>query len=151
MIKNYRNPIAYLSNELLRIVGNDLVSIVIFGSRARKNYNESSDIDVMMVLENQNFNEKALSKLRKDYLLKTGISLDLHIFSKEEIIANFNDFSPLFLTLLLGKIILFDKEMFFHDLYKNFIKRMINQNIRYCEGGKIWELNKIAESLEALQ
>ncbi len=149
MIIESKNPKGYLSKELLKIFGDNLVSIVIFGSYARKNYSENSDLDVMVVVEKER-NESVL-ELRKNYLLKFKKVLDLHIFTKRDTINNFSKFSPLFSTLLLGKITLFDKEMFFENIFRGFIKKMVNQDIKYCEGGKIWQLNRVAESLEISQ
>ena len=141
----------YLSvlKQMLDIVGNDLVSVVLFGSRARKINNDLSDIDILVVLKV--YEDYDFSDLRKYFLIKYGKKLDLQIFSKEDIISNFNDSSPLFVSLLLGKKILFDKEMFFKKAFASFIKKMVYQNITYCEGKNIWKMNRVAKSLESLQ
>ena len=141
------SQVSYLLNGCLDSFGNSLISVVLFGSYARKNYNENSDLDLMVIVDEK---DKDLSKLRKSYLLKFGRRLDLHVFSKKDVIQNFRDFSPLFSTLLLGKKIIFDKDMFFERLFNEFVKIMVNINIKYCEGKKIWELKKIARNLEAL-
>ena len=139
------SQISYLLSECLDSFGESLVSVVLFGSYARKNYDENSDLDLMIIVDKE---DRDLSELRKSYLLKFGRRLDLHVFSKEDVVQNFRDFSPLFSTLLLGKKILFDKDMFFERLFNAFVKVMVNMDIKYCEGGKIWELKKIARNLE---
>ena len=77
---------------------------------AEKNYDETSDIDIIIVVKD--YKEEDISKFRKNYLLKFKNSLDLQIFSKEDIINNFENFSPLFVTLLLGKKILLTETCF---------------------------------------
>ena len=142
-----RNPINFLLERSLGLFSDSLISMVLFGSYARKNYSKNSDLDLIVVLENnKNYN---FSKLRRDFLLEFEKKLDLHIFSKAEVIQNFNDFSPIFVTLLLGKRILFDKDMFFKKQFENFIRQMLKIEIKYCEGDKIWEMKKIAINLEA--
>jgi hypothetical protein len=141
------NKFEYLLNRLLEIFGNKLVSVVLFGSYARKNYSKNSDLDIIVVAEN----EKNLANLRKEFLLKFDKSLDIQVFTKEDVISNFEYFSPMFSTLILGMRILFDREMFFYSAFKNFIKKIIKENIRYCEAGKIWNLSKTAKNLEILQ
>ena len=144
-----RSPITFLLDESIKLFGENLMSIIIFGSHARNNHCEDSDLDLMIVLkDNNNYN---LPKLRKDFLLKFEERLDLHIFSKEDVIENFNDCSPLFSTLLLGKRILFDRDMFFKKQFENFVKSIAKLDIRYCEGDKIWKMQQIAKSLEASQ
>lgn len=143
-----RLNISYLLNKILGLFGDKLVSVILFGSFARKNHDENSDVDIMVVLDKDE--EKNIRDLRKDYLLKFSRKLDLHIFSKREIVQNFDNFSPLFVTLLLGKKILFDKDMFFERLFRNFIRELKDEDIKYCEGGKIWEIRKIARNLEVL-
>lgn len=146
-----KSPVAFLLDESIKLFGNELVSVVLFGSHARKMYNKNSDMDLIIVLEN-NLDYK-ISKLRRDFLLRFEKKLDLHVFSKEEVIENFNNYSPLFSTLLLGKRILFDKNMFFKKQFENFVRKIINSNlnIRYCEGDKVWKMQKIARNLEISQ
>ena len=147
IIRNFKH---YLLNKILNVFGDNLVSVVLFGSQARNSYSEYSDVDVIVVVENYDENEKALSALTMGFVVDMEKTLDILIFSKEDIIKNFEHISPLFSTLLLGKKILFDKEMFFYNEFKKFVLEMVNEKIKYCEGGKIWEMNKIAKDLEIL-
>lgn len=143
-----KNEVKFLLNYLLELFGGRLVSVVIFGSRARKNYGNYSDLDLIVIIDNGE--EGYIEKFRINYLLRFGKKLDVHFFSKMEAIDNFNHFSPIFCTLILGRTILFDKEMFFENLFRKFVKDMANENIKYCEKDKIWELKKIAKDLEIL-
>ncbi len=102
-----KNPHAFLLREFIKLFGDNLTSVVLFGSYARKKYNQNSDFDLLVVIEKDR--DYDVSRLRREFLLKFEKKLDLHIFSKDEVIENFNDCSPMFTALLLGKIILFDK------------------------------------------
>jgi len=143
-----KSPTTFLLDGSLKIFGDNLVSVVLFGSRARNNYNEYSDFDVIIVLEKEDYYD--LSKLRREFLLTYEDSLDLNILTKEDIVQNFNHCTPLFATLLLGKRVLFDRNMFFKIQFDKFVRLMTSLDIKYCEGGKIWEMQKIAIDLEAL-
>ena len=141
-----KGPIDYLVQRSIQLFGIDLVSIVLFGSHARNNYNKYSDFDVIIVLNKEiDYN---ISKLRKNFLLRFKKRLDLQIFSRDDVINNFDDFSPLFSTLLIGKRILFDKDMFFKEKFEDFVKKSVTINVKYCEGNTIWEIQTIAKNLE---
>lgn len=133
-------------NNLINIFENNLVSVVLFGSHARNNYTAYSDIDLLVVVNK--YPEKDLIDLRKNFLKNFGKRLDLCILSKEDALNNFRNYSPVFVTFLLGKKILFDRNMFFKKTFDDFIKRIASENIQYCEGNKIWEMKKIAQNLE---
>jgi len=145
-----KSPISFILERLLGIFGEDLVSVVLFGSRARKNYTENSDLDIMVVVEKETESEE-IKDLRIDFLLNFSKNLDIHIFTKEDAESNFQNFTPLFSSILLGNKVLFDKDMFFTELLKKFVKEMAKEDIKYCEGGKIWHLKKVAKNLENLQ
>ena len=140
---------SFLLDNSLQMFKKNLTSIVLFGSRARRARNGISDVDVILVTE-KNSNQD-ISRLRKRFLLTFERRLDLHVFTKEEVIQNFNNNSPLFTTLLLGINIIYDKENFFRNQFNFFIKQMSDSDIKYCEGNQIWEMKKVARSLEILR
>jgi len=134
-----------LVSGLLNVFGDNLISVVLFGSRARGNYSLNSDVDLLIILKREN--NVDLSFFRKDYLINFGRSLDFQVLTQKEVIQNFNNFSPLFSTFILGNKVLFDRNRFFYSTFKDFVKRKKKKKIKYCEGGGIWELNRIAQSL----
>jgi len=136
----------FLISRLKGLYGKWLESIVIFGSRTRKRYNEDSDLDVLVVLNNKK--GKDISKIRKEFLLNFGHRLDIQIIDKFELISNFKSFSPLFCTLVLGIGIIYDLDGFFKKSFGSFIKDISKEQIKYCERGEIWDLKK--RSLEIL-
>ena len=137
---------SYIIDILVDFFRNYLTSIVIFGSYARGNYTKYSDLDVIIVLK-KDYGEN-LIRLRSEFILNYKIKLDIHIFTEQEVKDNFNHCSPLFTTLLLGKTILFDRNMFFRNEFNKFARMMKYSQIKYCEGGKIWEMKKIARDFE---
>lgn len=138
----------HLLTRLLDIYGDDLVSVVLFGSYARKNYSETSDVDLIVVTKKEKRSD--LSKLKIECLKRFEKSTDIHVFTKKEAKENLMNFSPMFSTLLLGKEILFDRGMFFKDTFEEFRKEISKHDVRYGEKNKIWELSKIAKGSEAL-
>ena len=138
-----------LKEITVNIFGDKLISMILFGSYARRNFKENSDID-LLIITNKNI-DFDLSSLRKLSLLNFGKKVDLHIFSKEDVLKNLKNLSPMFVTLLLGNKILYDKERFFETALENFVERVSDTQIKYCEGGKIWEMQKIARNLKILQ
>jgi len=123
-----------LVSGLLNVFGDNLISVVLFGSRARGNYSLNSDVDLLIILKREN--NVDLSFFRKDYLINFGRSLDFQVLTQKEVIQNFNNFSPLFSTFILGNKVLFDRNRFFYSTFKDFVKRIIKTKIKYCEGGE---------------
>ena len=53
----------YIIKELTNTFDENLVSVVLFGSRARKNYDETSDIDIIIVVKD--YKEEDIQNLEK--------------------------------------------------------------------------------------
>jgi len=129
------------------ILGETLVSVVLFGSIPRRLQDARSDIDLLIVTE-RNVSKDFLKDVRIDFLLKYTVTLDMIVMSKQDVIDNFEHFSPLFLTFALGITILVD-DGFFEREYFEFLKRLKEENVKYVEGGKVWDLKRV--SSEVLQ
>lgn len=78
MPANIKNLLAELKKGLEKLYGKRLKAVYLFGSYARGDYNESSDVDVMIVLSDyQNYGEEIdrngelISRLSLEY----GISI----------------------------------------------------------------------------
>ncbi|WP_365981596.1 nucleotidyltransferase domain-containing protein [Spirosoma sp.] len=71
-----------------QIYGERLTQIVLFGSYARGDYNEESDIDYLVVLDEENvspFKEVSTTiAARNDYYLKTFIPISAIVVSKSQ-------------------------------------------------------------------
>ena len=95
---NKKSATSFILGKCVKLFENNLISIVLFGSYARENHSAYSDMDIIIILEKENNDD--ISKLRKEFLIRFEKKLDLQIFTKKEVIQKFNDFSPLFTTLL---------------------------------------------------
>jgi predicted nucleotidyltransferase len=95
-------------------LGNNLVSIVLFGSHARGEAKEGSDYDLFIIAEG--LPEKPFKRV---FFIRSALGAQFEekicIIAKtpEEIMK---DFPPLFLDLGLDGIILFDRNNFFKNL-----------------------------------
>ena len=69
-----------LKANLLALLGKDLNKIVLFGSHAHNKENKDSDIDVLIILENQ-YDWKKKRRIR-DICYETGLKYDSLIDSK---------------------------------------------------------------------
>jgi len=136
-------------NQLKVELKDNLISIVLFGSYPRGTATKNSDIDIMIVVKRKVKSNK-LKDLKFDILFKFEKNIDFLIFNKKDIKDNMKACSPIFSTLVLGNNILYDKNKFFKKQFKTFVKQLNKTNIKYCEGGKIWELKKMVKCLEIL-
>lgn len=143
MIK--RTVVDEVVDQCKTILGERLVSVVMFGSVARGIQNARSDIDLLIVVEKE-VKKDFLRDIRIDFLLKYTVELDMIVMSKQDIIDNFDHFSPLFLSFALGVTILVD-DGFFEREYYEFLKRLKEENIKYVEGGKVWDLKKVSSEI----
>ena len=138
----YKNEILKdFVDECKKKFGKELVSIVLFGSMGRKIADTRSDIDIIIVI-NRDSKNQMLKDIRIEFLLKYEVKLDILLLTKKDVIDNFKAFSPLFSTFALGLDILYDQG-FFEKQLKEFGKKLEKTKIKYYEGGKVWDLQKI--------
>ncbi|NLI56594.1 nucleotidyltransferase domain-containing protein [bacterium] len=127
-------------NELINIIfektkdfyKDNLISFIVFGSCGRDTPTNESDIDILIILNEINFNrmkrmkifyenvEKKIENEIKNYEkynINTYISPIIR--SKEEVKYG----SPLYIEMILGVKIIYDKDNFF----KNYLKRLENK------------------------
>ena len=83
---------AILENLLVSLMSSDPYKIILFGSYARGNPREDSDIDLMIILDNNNVSKTYQERLNKkiyirNLVLETNrkIPLDILVYSKEEL------------------------------------------------------------------
>lgn len=134
--------IEFLEKEILNFYQDRLISLALFGSVARRKFNESSDIDILIICENfpssrflrlsefSNIEKKLESFLKNLELEKMSLS---PIFkTKEEALKG----SPLFFDMIYDSLILYDKNDFFLNILKN-----LKNNLEKLGAKRIWNGN----------
>ena len=76
-----------MKDHLIKNYGNSVKDVVLFGSRARGDFNKFSDYDVLIILRKDysGKDENKILDLCYDIDLKHDILLDVHILSDDEL------------------------------------------------------------------
>jgi predicted nucleotidyltransferase len=126
----------------------NLISIVLFGSYARGNFKETSDVDLLVIVKNLPKLWKGRKKLFEEIAKKIGEKYGKYIeilpLTEEEFTSNINHCNSFLITLFLGHRVLFDKN-FFVESFKNFANIVRKERFLYYEGEKRWEIKELAE------
>lgn len=136
----------YFTKRCLEEFGENLISVVLFGSSSRGNATKRSDLDFIIIVK-RDFREEIIRNLRLDFLLEFGKKIDTICLTKKDALANFEGISPLFATLVLGIELLYDKDGFFKSEFKKLTKKITETKIKYYEGDKLWDLQKICSKI----
>jgi predicted nucleotidyltransferase len=97
-----------LKKSLKKEFGENIESIVLFGSRAKENATENSDYDIVIVLNNDydwNY-EKQISKIVYKFELDKNIFTDVHLISLNQLNNTIKGKDPLFYNALKSGIYL---------------------------------------------
>jgi len=102
-----------------------VISAVIYGSWARGDQTEDSDIDILLISNEINPKRKRRGKEIASFkeVLFLGYPLDILLLTPDECISNFENHNPLFLDIAEEGIVLIDKE--------NFLKNLIEKTKTY--------------------
>ncbi len=136
----------YFARRCVEQYGENLVSVVLFGSEPRGIATQRSDIDFIIVLS-KDVGEEIMKNLRLDFLMKFDKKIDTVCLTRNDALDNFERISPLFATLVLGIEILYDKGGFFEKEFKKLTIRIRETKIKYYEGDKLWDLQKICSEI----
>jgi len=130
------------TGSLREKLADNLVSVVLFGSSARGDMDESSDLDILIIVEEYEETESTLIDICVGIVLNYGVSIVPIIWDVEDLNANMKHKSPLFLTLLLGHKIWYDKNNFFENKIREIKKEEIPE-FTFVGRHKEWRSSEI--------
>jgi len=145
-----KEPYATLLNNMLKIMKeefkDDLISVVVYGSVARGDNRNDSDVDLLIIMKNlpkdsilkriRLFETKVEDKLNLDEYWKMGyyISLSPVLKTPEEA----EKFSPLYLDMVYDAVILYDRNYFFTRILQKLRDRLRELGAERVRMGKKW-------------
>lgn len=145
-----KEPYATLLNNMLKIIKeefkDDLISVVVYGSVARGDNRNDSDVDLLIIMKNlpkdsmlkriRLFETKVEDKLNLDEYWKMGyyISLSPVLKTPEEA----EKFSPLYLDMVYDAVILYDRNYFFTRILQKLRDRLKELGAERVRMGKKW-------------
>ena len=140
-----KEPYASLLGKMVEVMkeefGDDLVSVVVYGSVARGDNRNDSDVDLLVVIRNlpkdsmlkriRVFETKVEDKLNLDEYWSKGyyISLSPILKTPEEA----ERFSPLYLDMVYDAVILYDRDNFFTKVLDK-----LREKLRELGAERIW-------------
>ncbi len=137
-----------LTTSFLRVFGNDLVSLVLYGSYARREARPDSDIDVIVVLERVPEDRFELHKLLDNVednfwncLARSGVDRRPIISPVVLDRASAGVFRPLYIDAIFDAEILYDKDGFMRSVLERVRKKLAKLGARRERIGKIWYVN----------
>lgn len=145
-----KEPYATLLNNMLKIMKeefkDDLISVVVYGSVARGDNRNDSDVDLLIIMKNlpkdsmlkriRLFETKVEDKLNLDEYWKMGyyISLSPVLKTPEEA----EKFSPPYLDMVYDAVILYDSNNFFTRILQKLRDRLKELGAERVRMGKKW-------------
>lgn len=145
-IEKIETILSHILRESNKRWGEDLVSVVVFGSFARGDAYEHSDIDLLIIVKNlpKGWRERGIYELSLERLgLTWNTPLQVILVNPEEIRLAIDNITPLLLEIHESYRCLFDRDMFFQKEMKRFEKMMMRRGVRRLAEHK-WEVPEIA-------
>ncbi|MGC8673942.1 MAG: nucleotidyltransferase domain-containing protein [Thermoprotei archaeon] len=150
-----QEPYVSISSKLVELLkerfGDDLISVVIFGSVARGDSRKDSDLDVLIVARGLPEGKLDRSKLFDEVEKGLGDELAATASSKGYSVAispiiktpeEAAGFSPLYMDLTQDALILYDKDGFFSSVLENERKVLEKLGYERVKLGKAWYWRK---------
>jgi predicted nucleotidyltransferase len=82
---DYREIARRFAHDVKKLLGESVRDIILFGSVARGDYQTNSDIDILVIVDENPWNaQKRISDLVVEYLLKYGVYISAKAISIDE-------------------------------------------------------------------
>ena len=138
--------IKHLVDELVRYFGEDLYSVILYGSIARGDWRNDSDIDILIIADN----------LPRSRLDRQRIFIEIEQYLEDEVkrlwdSGYYHDFSPilktpeeakrfspLYLDMVEDAVILYDKNNFFRKILDRLTKILSKLGAKRVRIGNYW-------------
>ena len=145
-----KEPYVILLNNIVRIMReefkDDLISIVLYGSVARGDNRNDSDVDLLIVMNNlpkdsmlkriRLFETRVEDKLNLDEYWNKGYYISLSPILKTPDEAE--KISPLYLDMVYDAVILYDKDQFFTKILEKLKEKLRELGAERIIMGKKW-------------
>jgi len=135
--------LSHFIEKLKGTLGDRLVAAVLFGSSARGDWDESSDLDLLIIVERYDEIESFLIDISVEIIMDHGVSIAPLVWDINDFEANILKKSPLFLTLLLGYTLRYDKNNFFRNKLRAIKKEEIPE-FTFVGRQKEWRSSEIS-------
>jgi predicted nucleotidyltransferase len=143
MDKRVDSALNHFIENLKDSLGDHLVAAVLFGSSARDDWDESSDLDLLIIVEKYVELESFILDACVEIIMDSGVSIAPLIWDTDDFDANILHKSPLFLTLLLGYTIWYDRNNFFRNRIRGIKKEDIPE-FTFVGRQKEWRSSEIS-------
>jgi predicted nucleotidyltransferase len=107
LTKNYKATLRELKEGLIKELGDDLKSLILYGSVARGDFGPESDIDILIITRGKQSAEKA-SDIKYDIDLKNGTFTSLFYSLQGELERKVSMGSPFLLNVMEEGKVLYD-------------------------------------------
>ena len=82
--KNEREAIVQLANALTEKLEDNLIALYLFGSKARHDFRDGSDIDLLVIVRDLNVDSRWLIRVTAaDYSLEYDVLFNTHIYEQQ--------------------------------------------------------------------
>jgi uncharacterized protein len=127
--------------------GNDLVSVVLFGSYAQGAASPESDIDLLVIVKNlpegSDQQEQLLDSLELPILKKYHLCASVILTTPEAVLNGVNTDNPLFFGIWTGYSVIFDSGDFFRHCLKTVRQHVRTSKPVFIDRRKRWNLAEI--------
>jgi len=141
----FEEVISEFVEDCMEKFGEDLISVVLFGSVAKGVAERYSDIDLLVVIRGlPPFNERIplISEICYRILIEHKVSMSPILLTPEEFDKDVNAGFPLFLGVITGYEAVFDKDRFSTRLLTRFSDTLNKEGARFKDG--VWTVPSMA-------